>query len=111
MKVAFHLSKIQANEVKKALRNIRHLREDKPDAEIHAVSNTSAVTMMKSEGSYADSIKELIEEYDIVVKACENSIEGTSMEKDDLIEGVEVVGSGVAELGDLQDEGFGYIKP
>jgi intracellular sulfur oxidation DsrE/DsrF family protein len=111
MKVVFHLSQIQTNEVHKALRNIKHFREQKPDAEIHAVSNTSAVTMMKSDGSYADKITELIEEYDITMKACKNSIEGAEIEEDDLIEGVDVVGSGVAELGDLQENGFGYIKP
>lgn len=111
MQVAFHLSQIQANEVKKALRNIKHLREDKNDADIHAVSNTSAVTMMKQESPYADDIRELIEEYDITMKACSNSIEGTDMEEEDLIERVEVVDSGVSELSRLQNEGFGYIKP
>jgi intracellular sulfur oxidation DsrE/DsrF family protein len=111
MKVAFHLSQIQANEVRKALRNIRHLREDKPEAEIHAVSNTSAVTMMKDGGSFEDKIKELIEEYDIMMKACKNSVEGTDMTEEDLIEGVEVVDSGVSELARLQCEDFGYIKP
>ncbi len=111
MQVAFHLSQIQANEVRKALRNIKHLREDKDDADIHAVSNTSAVTMMKEDSPYADKIKELIEEYNVVMKACSNSIEGTDMKEEDLIEGVEVVGSGVSELSRLQNEGFGYIKP
>jgi len=111
MKVAFHLSQIQANEVRKALRNIRHLREDNEEAEIHAVSNTSAVTMMKEDSPYADDIQELVDEYDIKVKACANSIEGTDMEEEDLIDGVDIVGSGVSELGGLQNEGFGYIKP
>ncbi|MFB6115392.1 MAG: DsrE family protein [Candidatus Nanohalobium sp.] len=111
MKVAFHLSQIRADEVRKALRNIEHLREDKPEAEIHAVSNTSAVTMMEEGGNFEDKIKDLIEDKDIVMKACANSIEGTEMEKEDLIEGVEVVNSGVSELAELQKNGFGYIKP
>ncbi|AOV95186.1 hypothetical protein AQV86_04685 [Nanohaloarchaea archaeon SG9] len=111
MKVAFHLSQIQTNEVRKALRNIKHLREQEPEAEIHAVSNTSAVTMMKKEGSFEEKITELIEKHDIQMKACANSIEGTKMKQKDLIDGVEVVPSGVAELGQLQDQGFGYIKP
>lgn len=111
MKVAFHLSQIRTDEVRKALRNIKNLREDKPEAEIHAVSNTSAVTMMKQEGSFEEKIEELIEEEDIVMKACSNSIEGTDMTEEDLIDEVEVVGSGVAELAELQENGFGYIKP
>lgn len=111
MKVAFHLSQIRADEVQKALRNIKHLREEKPEAEIHAVSNTSAVTMMKEGGSFDEKIRELIEEEEVVMKACSNSIEETDMTKDDLIDGVEIVNSGVAELTDLQEKGFGYIKP
>lgn len=111
MKVAFHLSQIRADEVRKALRNIKHLREDRPEAEIHAVSNTSAVTMMKDGGSFEEKIKELINEHDVEMKACSNSIDGTDMTEDDLIEDVDVVGSGVSELARLQSEGFGYIKP
>ncbi|MFB6202949.1 MAG: DsrE family protein [Candidatus Nanohaloarchaea archaeon] len=111
MKVAFHLSEIRADEVRKALRNIENLREEKGEAEIHAVTNTSAVTLAREGGQFEEMITELIEEKDIVFKACANSIESTDMEEEDLIEGVEVVGSGVAELGELQDEGFGYIKP
>lgn len=111
MKVAFHLSQVQSNEVNKALRNIKHLKEDKPEAEVHAVSNTSAVTMAKEDSQFAEKIEELMEEFDVVFKACSNSIEGTSMEEEDLIDGVEVVGSGVSELSRLQEEGFGYIKP
>lgn len=111
MKVAFHLSQIRADEVRKALRNIKHLREDKPEAEIHAVSNTSAVTMMKREGSFEEKVEELINQHDVKMKACSNSIEGTEMTRDELIEDVAVVGSGVAELAELQEKGFGYIKP
>lgn len=112
MQVAFHLSQIRADEVRKALRNIENLREERPDAEIHAVSNTSAVTMMKKDGSFEEKIQHLIKENDIKMKACSNSIEGTDMEEEDLIEGVEVVNSGVSELSRLQsEEDFGYIKP
>lgn len=111
MKVAFHLSQIQANEVRKALRNIKHLREEKPEAEIHAVTNTSAVTMAKENGKFDEKITELIKEYDIKFKACKNSIQGTEMTEKELIERVEVVNSGVAELAELQNNGFGYIKP
>lgn len=111
MKVAFHLSQIQTNEVRKALRNIKHLREDNSDAEIQAVSNTSAVTMAKQGSGFEDKIRELMEEDDVVFKACANSIENTAMTEEDLIEGVEVVGSGVSELAELQEDGFGYIKP
>lgn len=111
MKVAFHLSQIQTNEVRKALRNIKHLREDNPDAEIHAVSNTSAVTMAKEGSDFEDKIKELMDDHDVVFKVCSNSIENTAMTEEDLFEGVEVVGSGVSELADLQEDGFGYIKP
>lgn len=112
MKIAFHLSQIRADEVRKALRNIENLRKDRPNAEIHAVSNTSAVTMMKKEGGFKEKIKHLIDEKDVIMKACSNSIEGTEMEEEDLIDGVEVVSSGVSELSRLQsEENFSYIKP
>ncbi|MCD2203935.1 DsrE family protein [Halobacterium sp. KA-6] len=47
----------------------------------------------------------------VTVKQCSNTIEGTDISEDDLIEGVELVSSGVGELTRLQNEGYAYIKP
>ena len=111
MQVAFHLSKVRKDEVQKALNNLENLRECNPEAEIHAVANTAAVTVLKQDGSFHERISELITEDNIKFKACSNSIEKTDMKKTDLIETVETVDSGVDELTKLQEDGFGYIKP
>ena len=111
MRVAFHLSKVRKDEVQKALNNLENLRERNPEAKIHAVANTAAVTVLKQGGSFNERISELISEDNIKFKACLNSIENTDMEVEDLIETVETVDSGVDELAKLQENGYGYIKP
>jgi intracellular sulfur oxidation DsrE/DsrF family protein len=48
----------------------------------------------------------------VIFKACGNTLNANSLDADDLSFGVEVVTSGVAEIGRLQlEKGYAYIKP
>jgi intracellular sulfur oxidation DsrE/DsrF family protein len=48
----------------------------------------------------------------VTFKACGNTLTANDLDADDLSFGVEVVPSGVAEIGRLQlEEGYAYIKP
>jgi uncharacterized protein len=42
---------------------------------------------------------------------CNNSLTNLGLKQDELIEGCEVVPTGIVELIRLQQEGFAYIKP
>ena len=47
----------------------------------------------------------------VVIEACNNSMQGHKMTKEDLFPGVQVVESGIGELVLLQNQGYAYFKP
>jgi len=46
----------------------------------------------------------------IKLRACKNSLIGIGIDEKDLLNGVEVVPTGVGELSRLQDQGYAYIR-
>lgn len=61
--------------------------------------------------SYAAMVEPLAMD-GVTFKACGNTLNANMLDADDLSFGVEVVTSGVAEIGRLQlEEGYAYIKP
>jgi len=114
----------QVNEIDRAsaaLRNIgNHLQatgtpmEGKIDLAV--VSHSSGVYMLL-EGStdkkgrlYEPRIQELMSK-GVKFLQCKNTLEGHDLSKKDLVDGVQVVPSGVAELAEKQRNGYTFIKP
>ena len=50
-------------------------------------------------------------QYDVEFVACSKSMETKKIEKKDLIDGIEIVSSGVAEIIEREQEGWNYIVP
>ena len=60
---------------------------------------------------YAAMVEPLVMD-GVKFRACGNTLNANDLDADDLSFGVEVVTSGVAEIGRLQlEEGYAYIKP
>jgi intracellular sulfur oxidation DsrE/DsrF family protein len=112
MKSVLHCSSGETDKISELLGNMKNLREDDTvEAErIVVVLNGDAVKFAEKDSSAADFFRDEVEN-GVELKVCSNSIEGREIEESDLVEGCEVVSSGVGELSRLQDSGFGYIKP
>ena len=100
-----------------ALRNVTNHRKVYPELPIVVVALADGVRFLldgskDSRGnSYAAMVEPLALE-GVVFKACGNTLRASSLDADDLSFGVDVVPSGVAEIGRLQlEEGYAYIKP
>jgi hypothetical protein len=61
-------------------------------------------------GAGSDRVTSLIEK-GVSVKICSNTMELKELSEADLVDGVETVSSGAAELTRLQDDGYAYIRP
>lgn len=111
MKTVFHLSTDDPEKISELLGNIKNLNEDKSiDVErITAVLNAEGVKTALKSSEAKNYLKPMIQE-GLDLKICSNSVEGREISRDDLIQGTELVSSGVGELNRLQDEGFNYIK-
>lgn len=68
-----------------------------------------AVDYLLESGTREEKILELIEE-GVRFAVCATAMHGRGLTPEDLIDGIEVVPSGVTELIKLQDEGYGYVR-
>jgi intracellular sulfur oxidation DsrE/DsrF family protein len=63
-----------------------------------------------ADGAGSDQVTSLIEK-DVSVRICSNTMELKELSEADLVDGVETVSSGAAELTRLQDDGCAYVRP
>lgn len=104
-------------QARRGLRNIRnHLMAD-PEARIAVVGLADGIDFMlegaKTEGGYPFALViEELQAQGVQFKICNNTLEARQVPRDQIVDGVEIVASGVAELARLQvREGYAYIKP
>jgi intracellular sulfur oxidation DsrE/DsrF family protein len=112
VKVVFHHSNDDPQLHERIVGNIDNLLADGTldlDA-VALVANSGGLALLTTDSPERDAIEELIER-GVAVKQCHNTIVGSDITEDDLIDGVELVSSGVGELTRLQSEGYAYITP
>jgi intracellular sulfur oxidation DsrE/DsrF family protein len=114
-KTVYHLSDDQAGTL--AMHNIaNHLAAD-PKARIVVVALARGVRafVFGAQDATGKAYAEWVEQLGakgVEFRVCKNSMDALKIVREDLIEKVQVVPSGVAEIARLQSrEGFGYIRP
>ena len=111
MQTVFHLIQSDADGRDTVLTIAGNLVEDgDPDDDIAVVAQAEGIEPLKRDGEGSDDVRSLLEE-GVSVKACSNTLDLFDLSADDLVEGVETVGSGARELSRLQDEGYAYQRP
>ena len=116
VRVVYHLDR-DLDQVVAGIRNIKnHLAAD-PTAHIVVVVNGKAVASLKqgteTAGGYPlDVMIEELETRGERFEVCANTLKALSLDPKQLVEGMHIVPSGVAEIARLQfREGYAYIKP
>lgn len=105
MKVVFHVDELSKWAV--ATANIKNLLDLKPDTKIVLLINGIGI-----QGLELKANQYFISQYPgVSFHACQNAMKKHHMEKEDLPAGVKVVSAGVADLIELQEKGYAYIKP
>jgi uncharacterized protein len=59
--------------------------------------------------AFTDEILALLNQH-VTIAACRNMLASNGVSSDELIEGIEIIPSGIAELVVLQQEGWSYVK-
>jgi uncharacterized protein len=95
-----------------ALNNVKNVQQmlgaDKVDAEI--VVYGPGIGMLKFDSVVAARIEEA-KKANISIVACENTMKGMKLTKDDMLPNTSYVPAGVVELMKKQQEGYAYIRP
>jgi intracellular sulfur oxidation DsrE/DsrF family protein len=111
--VVVHVTTDEASGWQMALRNLANLVRDdavetRPE-QIQVVVNGPAVRFLLASAPEAASVTRMAEA-GVAVKVCGNSLERFDHDADDFADGVEVIGSGVAEVLRAQQHGAHVLK-
>lgn len=111
MKTVFHLIQDDESGRDTALTIASNLVEDgEPDDQIVVVAQAEGVEPLREGGTGSDDVRSLLDA-GVAVRACGNTLDLFDLDEDDLVDGVETVGSGAVELTRLQDDGYAYQRP
>ena len=95
------------------LNNTRNAQTDVGGAdkiELEIVAYGPGINMLKKESPEGERIAELAKS-GVKFAACQNTMKGMKLTKDDMLTTVEYVSAGVTELMKKQEEGWSYIRP
>ncbi|WP_058486688.1 DsrE family protein [Defluviitalea phaphyphila] len=112
-KVIFHIDEI--NKWNLLLKNVSNLLNslDSKNISVEVLANSEAVKYYDFNSNLDIDIKtmENLNKKGVKFVACNNSLRGNGIKKEDIITFVDTVPTGVLELIKRQKEGYAYIKP
>lgn len=95
-----------------ALNNAKNLQEDvgASQVDIEIVAYGPGINMLKLESPVSARIADALQA-NIRVLACENTLRGQKLSKDDMLAGIRYVPAGVTEIMNKQIAGWAYLRP
>ena len=95
-----------------ALNNAKNLQDDvgAANVDIEIVAYGPGIGMLKLESPTGSRIADAAKA-GIKVTACENTMRGQKLTKDDMLAGISYVPAGVTEIMKKQHEGWAYLRP
>ncbi|MES2281780.1 MAG: DsrE family protein [Pseudomonadota bacterium] len=95
-----------------ALNNAKNLQEDvgASNVDIEIVAYGPGIGMLKLESPTGSRIADAMKA-NVKVIACENTMRGQKLTKDDMLPAISYVPAGVTEIMKKQTEGWAYLRP
>jgi intracellular sulfur oxidation DsrE/DsrF family protein len=95
-----------------ALNNVKNVQKDlgKDNVEVEIVAYGPGIGMLKADSEVANRIGEAVDS-GVKVVACENTMRGQKLSKDDMNAKIGYVQAGVVEIMQLQQKGYAYLRP
>jgi intracellular sulfur oxidation DsrE/DsrF family protein len=111
-KVIFHVGDADPAKWTVAFNNVFNVRKDlgAANVEIEVVAVNAGIGMLKLDSPESSRIADAIRS-GVNVVACENSMRGQKVGREDLLPGIGYVAAGVVELMQRQGQGYAYIRP
>ena len=95
-----------------ALNNAQNLQADlgAANVQIEIVTYGPGIGMLKIDSPVANRIAEA-KDSGVTILACENTMKGQKLVREDMLAGVGYVGAGVVEIMQRQQDGWAYLRP
>jgi intracellular sulfur oxidation DsrE/DsrF family protein len=112
-RVIFHIDEPSKGRADQVLMNITNLLDDlgQDVVEVELLANGGGVRAMARESEGSARQVEVLAQRGVHFVACQHSLEHLSMQREDLLDLVDVVPAGVSELVTKQAAGWAYIRP
>lgn len=115
MKTVFHINESNKwNTILANATNMMNYLDDHREAyQIEIVVNGQAILDLKRSSQHAEMHYQMtgLVSRGLTIVACAQSMKQYDLTKDDILNGIEIVASGVVELALKQSQDFAYIKP
>lgn len=110
-RVVFQMTSSSVEEQKGLINNVNNLLNLwKGDVVIHVVIHGPGISLVQSEKTTLQSELYLLVEKGVVFQVCENTLKQKGIAKEAIIDKMEYVPSGIAEIIQKQEQGWSYIK-
>jgi intracellular sulfur oxidation DsrE/DsrF family protein len=111
-RVVIQVSDADAVKWNLALNNARNLQTDlgAANVQIEIVAYGPGIGMLKIESPVANRIAEA-RDAGVRILACENTMNGQKLVRDDMLPGIAYVPAGVVEIMQRQQDGWAYLRP
>lgn len=111
--VVVHVTTGEVRDWQRALRNLRNLVADEsvptPARRMTVVVNGPAARFLLASSPESSKLRRIVEA-GVAVRACSTSLDRLGHDRDEVVEGAELVDSGVAEVVRAQNHGNSYLK-
>lgn len=110
-RVVFDLTSRDSLEQKAVLRWLREVHSSSPNAQMEVVMYAKGFELVMPERSaYIAEVKDALKNPNVSFKVCAMALRNNSVDKSQLLPGVQVVPDGIYELVAKQQDHWGYIK-
>ena len=111
-KLIFQVSDNDPKKWNLTLNNVKNVQHDvgKDNVDIEVVAYGPGIGMLKMDSEVGNRITEAAGS-GVKIVACENTMHGQKLTKEDMLPNIGYVKAGVVELMKKQQEGYAYIRP
>ena len=111
-KLIFQVSDNDPKKWNLTLNNVKNVQHDigKDNVDIEVVAYGPGIGMLKLDSEVGNRITEVVGS-GVKVVACENTMHGQKLTKEDMLPNIDYVKAGVVELMQKQHEGYAYVRP
>lgn|SRR5512143_876041 len=111
-KVVVHVGDAEPAKWNVALNNVANLQKEVGAAniDIEVVAINAGLGMLKADSPVGNRVTDALKS-GVVIVACENSMRGQKLTRDDMLNDIGYVKAGVVELMERQRQGYAYIRP
>ena len=111
-KVIVHVGDAEPAKWNVALNNVANLQKELGSAniDIEVVAINAGLGMLKADSPVGNRVADALKS-GVVIVACENSMRGQKLAREDMLNDIGYVKAGVVELMERQRQGYAYIRP